>query len=79
MRWVIVAGPINHGEGRVLSDRPLHERGRWRTRGGELAFQDVKLVREVTPEDRQKGSHRRKRRSVVLMKGRELLKATIWR
>lgn len=71
----IVAGPITMEQAESYRTDLSMNGADGAPRGGEPAFQDVKLVREVTPEDRQERISQEEEEIRVLMKGRELLKA----
>ncbi|MGB4208533.1 MAG: regulatory iron-sulfur-containing complex subunit RicT [Thermovirgaceae bacterium] len=71
----VVAGPITREQAETYREELSSNGGDGAPRGGEPAFQDVKYLRPVTPQDERESASLRKEEAQVLAKGRELLKA----
>jgi len=71
----VVAGPITDEQAESYRTDLSMNGADGAPRGGEPAFQDVKFVRVLTPEDRQERILQEEEEIRVLVKGRELLKA----
>ena len=71
----VIAGPITMEQADSYRENLSSNGGEGTPRGGEPAFQDVKYLRLVTPQDESEKACTREEEIQVLVKGRELLKA----